>query len=145
MHHCKKWASSPACWCFSSSEGAGAGPCHPPQDEAWPLILRAQESHPPGLGIWASSQKQKSIARNCQVRKYILATSGFRKRLLFPLGFPSLHAGATSLEIPAYGGGEITKTANKGIKTIVNNVSNGYPFSTLKCYKNLRVVTCTFL
>lgn len=111
----------------------------PAADEARPLILRGPECRPPGLGIRASSEKQKSIAHDCQVTKYILAISGFRKRLLFPLSFPSLHAGATSLEIPAYGGGELTKTANKEIKTIVNNVSDGYPFPTLKRYKNLHV------
>lgn len=71
----------------------------------------------PRAWIWASSEK--SVVQDHQVRKYNLAISVLRKRLLFPsVSLPYTRA-ATYLAIPAYSVGEVAKTGQKkGLKPL---------------------------
>lgn len=136
---CKKLASSPTCWCFSSSEGTYFirqkyycwwwccfFPLHFENKASW-LQPRLAPSRPPpwlrsisqefsaapvsspsqgsafdgegtvtpssGPGSLSLIRKKKSIVQECQVRKYILDISVFRKRLLFPLNFRPVQQG----------------------------------------------------
>lgn len=109
--------------------------CHLPGGRLW---FPGDSNVIPRAWIWASSEK--SVVQDHQIRKWNLAISVLRKRLLFPsVSLPWYPFSYSSLQY--WGSGK--NWAKEGIKTIVNNVSNGYPFPSLKCCKKFPVFSFT--